>query len=148
MYVLAAFPDLADQPAEVVLEWRDRLTDSLLAYRSRVSELASVSTSVDEDDVSDVLRVVGPQLDRDFAELIAATRAAKIGPLLRDRKAGYVGLGGGIAITLVSAGHPLLALGALVQGTATQAMTLATDLYTKQKALRSHPLYWRYAMRK
>jgi hypothetical protein len=147
-YALQVLPGLADLPAELVLEWRDTLGDSLDAFRRRIMDFSAAFQPVDgPTGARRQLETIGAQLDRDFAELRREAEATRLWRATQDQMPTIAGRAATVGVAFGAGfGQPAIGLVALLSASVTQGVTMAFDLARRRRAMQGHPLHWRYVL--
>jgi hypothetical protein len=147
-YALRVLPGLADHPADLVLEWRDTLGDSLDAFRQRIADFSAAFQPVDSPtQARRQLENIGAQLDRDFAELRREAQATQLWRATQDQAPTMAGRAAAVGVSFGAGfGHPAIGLVALLSASITQGVTMAFDLAKRRQAMQAHPLHWRYVL--
>lgn len=147
-YVLRVLPGVTQYPAELVLEWRDELADSLSSFRSRIQDFGSnAELSSDADQASRQLEVIGAHLDHDLAELRREARATRLWRATLDQLPTIAGRGATVGIAFGTGFRdPSVGLVSLLSASIAQGVTMAFDVARRRRAIRSHPMQWRYAI--
>jgi hypothetical protein len=147
-YVLRVLPGLAHYPAELVLEWRAALADSLSAFRQRVGDFSEAFEPVDSPNrARRQLEIIGAQLDRDYSDLVREARATRLWRSTREQAPTIAGRAAAVGVSFGTAsGNPAVGLVALLSATLAQGVTMAFDLLRRRHSMREHQLHWRYVI--
>lgn len=147
-YALRILPGLANYPAELVLEWRDTLNESLDAFRKRIADFAAASQPIESPtEARRQLEIIGAHLDRDFAELQREAQATRLWRATQDQVPTMAGRAATVGVAFGAGfGRPAIGLIALLSASIAQGVTMAFDLAKRRGAMQAHPMHWRYVL--
>lgn len=154
-YAISVAPHLEQRTAAELLTLRENVSDSLLAFQSRVRKLADRVIEISWDskpDVDEGLRQVLWQLETDYEDLEKAMKSAPLGTIVKDSipalSSTSLGLGVTMTAGFLTGGHPLVLGAAAAAVPLVQAARVGVDWLVKNRNRETQrgPLFWRYQL--
>ena len=143
-YVETAVPALTASPADVVLSWKELLSDSLRAYRAEAEELVADAVGIEHSEVDTYVERVASRLDSAYQEVRHRAESSSLRAQISNHLPDWVGGAGAGILTLSATGQPLAAIGtAAASSGVAMLLTAALKSVTEKARLTRHPLYWR-----